>query len=213
MTAATDRMATSDRMASNQVPPSDQMATSDNLLLEQIRQGNTASFETLFHHHYDRVYGLLFRLVGNRTEAEDLLQEVFLKLYNHARKNRFLPRKREHNISAWLYRTATNAGYNAIRSRTRRQKRDDSWLLADKEDTPNAETTVEQMEEKTAVRAALAQLPERQTRLLLLRQMDMSYAECAEACDVAPGSVGTLLRRASEAFRQAYLALSEEGAG
>jgi len=188
---------------------SDQMTTADNLLLEQIQQGDTASFEALFHQHYDRVYGLLFRLVGNRTEAEDLLQDVFFKLYNHAYSGRFSSKKRAHNISAWLYRAATNAGYNAIRSRTRRQKRD-NWLVPDKEGSPSAEGLVERIEEKTAVRAALAMLPERQTRLLLLRQMDMSYAECAAACDVAPASVGTLLRRASAAFREAYLALSKE---
>ena len=202
----TEMTAASDLMSADQVS-----ATSDNLLLEQIRQGDSASFEELFHHHYDRVYGLLFRLVGNRTEAEDLLQEVFFKLYNHAYDGRFSSKKREHNISAWLYRTATNAGYNAIRSRNRRQKRD-SWLVPDKDGAPGAEgaeAAVVQMEEKTAVRAALATLPERQTRLLLLRQMDMSYAECAAACDVAPASVGTLLRRASAAFRQAYLDLSK----
>jgi RNA polymerase sigma-70 factor, ECF subfamily len=79
---------------------------SDNLLLERISQGDTASFEMLFYQHYDRVYGLLFRLVGNRAEAEDLAQEVFLKLYRHAEGKRFFAQRREHNIGAWLYRGA-----------------------------------------------------------------------------------------------------------
>ena len=92
----------------------------DNLLLEQIGQGDVASFEALFHQHYDRVYGLLFRLLGNRAEAEDVTQEVFLKLHDHAFSRRFLNRNREHNVGAWLYRTATNAAYNAIRGRQRR---------------------------------------------------------------------------------------------
>ncbi len=181
---------------------------SDNLLLERISQGDTASFDTLFYRHYDRVYGLLYRLVGNRTEAEDLLQEVFLKLYNHAYQKRFFQR-REHNIGAWLYRTATNTGYNAIRDRNRRRQRD-TFLVPDSSGTPGADKEVERREAETAVRTALARLPQRQTQLLLLRQMGFSYAECADVCQVAPGSVGTLLKRASAAFKLAYVEINGE---
>ena len=181
---------------------------SDNLLLERISQGDTASFDTLFYRHYDRVYGLLYRLVGNRTEAEDLLQEVFLKLYNHAYQKRFYQR-RDHNISAWLYRTATNTGYTAIRDRKRRWQRD-AFLRPDPSGTPGVDKEVERREAETAVRAALAHLPERQTQLLLLRQMGFSYAECADVCQVAPGSVGTLLKRAMDAFKQAYEEVTKE---
>ena len=176
---------------------------SDNLLLERMGHGDVASYETLFHRHYDRVYGLLFRLVGNRAEAEDLAQDVFLKLYRHAFARRFLAIRREHNIGAWLYRTATNAGYNAIRGRKRRWQRN-VLLVPDPEGSPGAEREVERRETQKAVRTALARLPRRQTQLLLLRQMGLSYAECAAACDIAPGSVGTLLARAAKAFRKAY---------
>lgn len=174
----------------------------DNLLLEHMSHGDVASFETLFHRHYDRVYGLLFRLVGNRVEAEDLTQEVFLKLHQYAfTKNRFSP-QREHNLGAWLYRVATNMGYNAIRGRKRRWQR--NMILVPDAQGGNAEHEVERREQKTAVRRALARLPERQVQLLLMRQMGFSYVECADACGVAPGSVGTLLTRAAQAFRKAY---------
>ncbi len=182
---------------------------SDNLLLERIGQGDNASFETLFHQHYDRVYGLLFRLVGNRAEAEDLTQEVFLKLYRHAESKRFFTQRREHNIGAWLYRTATNSGYNAVRNRNRRQQRD-VMLVPDESGLPGVDREVERREAQMAVRATLAKLPERQTQLLLLRQMDLSYAEVATACNVAPGSVGTLLRRAADAFKMAYAEVTGE---
>ena len=182
-------------------------ALSDSTLLHRLSQGDTDSFETLFSRHYDRVYGLLFRLLGNRAEAEDVAQEVFLKLYDHAfAKQRSFwqrPFQKEHNLSAWLYRVATNAGYNAVRGRKRRWQRD-TVLLPDPTGTPGPDVVLERTEQATAVRAALAKLPPRQTQLLLLRQMDLSYAELAEACDVAPGSVGTLLRRAAKAFREAY---------
>ena len=60
----------------------------DSLLLERIQQGDTDSFETLFYRHYDRVYGLLYRLVCSRAEAEDLAQEVYVKLYKHTSRTR-----------------------------------------------------------------------------------------------------------------------------
>ena len=186
----------------------DVTALTDNLLLERIRQGDKASFETLFYRHYDRVYGLLFRLMGNRGEAEDLSQEAFLKLYRHAFRQRpaaksFFKGRQKENISAWLYRVAMNLGYDALRSRSRRRERD-TLLVPDRQGTPGAEKEVEKREEQAAVRATLARLSERQVQLLLLRQMDFSYAECAAVCDVAPGSVGTLLVRAARDFRKAY---------
>ena len=176
---------------------------SDSLLLERIQQGDTDSFETLFYRHYDRVYGLLYRLVGSRAEAEDLAQEVFVKLYRHTSRRRIFRPAKQQNISAWLYRVATNAGYDALKTRKRRWERD-TMLLPDPEGTPGAEQSVAQREEQALVRAALARLPQRQAQLLLLRQMGFSYAECAAACDVAPGSVGTLLSRAAAAFRKEF---------
>lgn len=176
---------------------------SDMVLLERLSRGDDASFETLFYRHYDRVYGLLFRLVGNRVEAEDLTQEAFLKLYDHAFSKRRFVVRRDHNIGGWLYRVATNLGYNWLRGQKRRWQRN-VLLVPQPEMEAAAEREVVERETQAAVRAALASLSPRQAQLLLLRQMGLSYAECAEACGVAPSSVGTLLTRAAEAFRKAY---------
>jgi RNA polymerase sigma-70 factor (ECF subfamily) len=173
-------------------------ALSDNVLLHQMSD-NTASFETLFYRHYDRVYGLLFRLLGNRVEAEDVTQEVFLQLYLKP------PGKRlEQNVSAWLYRVATNKGYNHIRGRNRRWQRNRVLVPDVTEDLPDPADIASQEETKVAVRNALARLPQRQAQMLLLRQMGLSYGELAEICNVKPGSVGNLLARAGQAFREAY---------
>jgi RNA polymerase sigma-70 factor (ECF subfamily) len=178
-------------------------ALTDNVLLERIGRGDIASFETLFYRHYDRVYGLLFRLLGNRVEAEDVAQEVFLKLYQRPLQKGFIGRQ-EHNVGAWLYRVATNMGYNHIRSRKRWWQRN-MVLVPDAADAvPDPAERAAQQETRLRVRRALAQLPQRDTQLLLLRQMGFSYAELAEACEIAPGSVGTLLSRAAEAFRKVY---------
>lgn len=178
-------------------------ALTDNILLERIGRGDVASFETLFYRHYDRVYGLLFRLLGNWVEAEDITQEVFLKLYQQPLKKGLFGRQ-EHNVGAWLYRVATNMGYNHIRGRKRQWQRN-TVLVPDATDAlPDPAERAAQQETRLRVRQALSQLPQRDTQLLLLRQMGFSYAELAEACEIAPGSVGTMLSRAAEAFRKVY---------
>lgn len=159
-------------------------------------------FDALFLTHYDRVYGLLYRLVGTRDEAEDLAQEVFLKL--HERPDI----QEQGNVGAWLYRVATNAGYNAIRGRKRRW----SWQrwLVHTDSLPTPDALLERAEEQAAVRDALAQLKPQQAQLLLLRHMGLSYAEVAAACDLNPNSVGKQLARASQAFRSAYSLIAKE---
>jgi RNA polymerase sigma-70 factor (ECF subfamily) len=173
--------------------------TSDNILVERLGRGDIRSFEILFYRHYDRVYGLLFRLIGNRQEAEDVTQEVFIRLYRQPFEGR-----REHNLSAWLYRVATNMGYNHIRGRKRRWSRNRLLVpdTSEKQGDPAEEAAASETREK--VRAVLAQLPERQTQLLLMRQMGFSYAELADIIGVAPGSIGTLLARAADAFRVVF---------
>lgn len=155
----------------------------------------TPSFDDLFLEHYDRVYGILYRLVGTRAEAEDLAQEVFLKLHQS-------PPRNNDNLGGWLYRVATNMGYNALRGRKRRWSWQ-HWLIKDEVGTDPVEVMVEH-ETADAVRAALAKLPKKQGQLLLLRQMGLSYAELAQVCDINPASVGKQLARAAAKFRTHY---------
>ena len=186
-------------MSNDEMKEARMAVLTDNMLVERLGRGDVRSFETIFYRHYDRVYGVLFRLIGNRQEAEDVTQEVFIRLYRQPFEG-----QRDHNLSAWLYRVATNMGYNHIRSRKRRWSRNRILVPEsnDKQSDPAEEVSAIETREK--VRAALAELPERQTQLLLMRQMGFSYAELADCFGVAPSSVGTLLARAADAFRVAY---------
>ncbi|MCO5190044.1 MAG: sigma-70 family RNA polymerase sigma factor [Anaerolineae bacterium] len=175
---------------------------SNKLTATTVSTSRDDDFDTLFLRHYDRVYGLLYRLVGTRAEAEDLAQEVFLRLYQNP------PRRRDSNIGAWLYRVATNSGYNAIRGRNRRWQRN-LLLVKQPQENDDPQRQAEVNAEKMAVRTALATLSPRHGQLLLLRQMGLSYAELATACDMNPASVGKTLSRAADAFRAAYLAATE----
>lgn len=173
------------------------MTLSDALLLEGVRQGDEASFEALFHRHYYRVYQLLVRLVGNAGEAEELAQDVFLRLYQR-------PLKRGDNVGGWLYRVATNMGYNAFRARKRRSRREDTVTAGTSPSAPSAAVEAERRASVAEVQAALARIKPRQGQLLILRQMGFSYQELAGVLKVSPNSIGTMLARAERAFRIAY---------
>jgi RNA polymerase sigma-70 factor (ECF subfamily) len=170
---------------------------SDALLLEGLRQGDEASFEALFHRHYPRVYHLLYRLMGNREEAEELAQEVFIKLYQR-------PLRRGDNVGGWLYRVATNKAYNALRGEKRRGQREETVAADAPLSAPSAAAEYQRRASQAAVRETLTRLTPRQGKLLLLRQMGFSYKELAGMLGVSPNSIGTLLARAERAFRKAY---------
>ena len=172
-------------------------ALSDAMLLERFRdEGDETSFEVLFERHYDMVYGVLYRLTGTRQQAEDLAQEVFLKLYQR-------PMKRGDNVAGWLYRVAVNTGYNALRSAKRRTKREEA-VAVEEGSSPTPEAQAIRAETQERVRAALAELKPRDAKLLTLREMGLSYNELAEVLGVKASSIGTLLIRAQRAFKLAY---------
>ncbi len=173
------------------------MMLSDALLLERVRQGDEASFEVLFHRHHHRVYQLLVRLVGQTQEAEELAQEVFLRLYQR-------PLKRGDNVGGWLYRVATNLGYNALRARRRRIRREDTVTADTSLSAPSAAAVAERRAAVAEVQDALARIKPEQGQLLILRQMGFSYQELAATLKVSPNSIGTMLARAERAFRNAY---------
>lgn len=163
-----------------------------------VNPRHDATFERLFRQYYGPVCQLLHRIVGDEAAA-DLAQETFLALYHHPPE----PRMDEEAIRAWLFRVALNRGYNALRARRRQAAHLEEMAVTDS--TLDPELEVLRGEEREHVRAALAMLPERQAKLLLLRQQEgLKYAEIAAILAVAPGSIGTLLVRAERAFQLAW---------
>lgn len=176
---------------------------SDAKLLNQLRSGDEDSFETLFLRHYDRLGTVLFRLLGDRGEAEDIVQQTFLKLYHCPEQVK--GQEDEVNLVGWLYRVALNEGYNVLRSRKRRTARHEKftrWFFSASSPDPAAE--VEQRDIQNRVREILAGMKPREARLLLLRHAGLSYKELAVILNVAPGSVGSLLTRAERSFARQY---------
>lgn len=177
-----------------------------------LRTGDEAAFEVFFLRHYGRIYGIVFRLVGNKADAEDITQQAFLKLYYAS--DRFKSPTDETNLVGWLYRVAVNQAYDSLR----RQKRHNNWrerlirLWPQDQAAPDPARAVERREIQTRVRQILAGMKPRDAKLLLLRHAGLSYKELAAALDVAPGSVGSLLTQAKRAFAKKYRrAFPQEG--
>jgi RNA polymerase sigma-70 factor, ECF subfamily len=181
------------------------VSETDEQLLDGLRRGDDTAFERLFLRHYGQVYRVLYSLVGGREQAEDLAQETFLTLYR-------LPPAIEPGATliAWLCRVALNRGYNALRGERRERAR--AERLAESPALLDPQAELLRAEERARVRAALARLPERQGKLLLLRHAGLAYAEIAAIVDIAPGSVGTLLARAERAFMAEYEQMEQDHA-
>ena len=163
------------------------------------------SFEAVFTRYYHLVYQLAYRCTGQRDEADDIAQEVFLRFYRTPPQATCEGERR-----AWLCRVATNLGLNALRAQQRRisheEKASNSIRQPASEDTEqlDPEQHIIANEQAAYIRSVLAELPERQQTYILLRSIGLSYAEIAQATGVAPASVGSLLARAEREFRRRY---------
>jgi RNA polymerase sigma factor (sigma-70 family) len=169
------------------------------------RPGSQERFTGLFRERYRELYGLGYRLLGDHGEAEDVVQETFLRLDGHP-----VLERPDDEVAAWLRRVCLNTAYNRLRGRRRTTARLERAGRADRaDDEADAGASplldVLRTEQQRAVRQALASLPERQRACLLLRHAGYSYAEIAATLDLAVGSVGVLLARGERAFREAYL--------
>lgn len=164
-----------------------------------------AAFQDLFQAHWSRIYGVIFRIVGDPDEAEDLALDTFLRLHQR-------PPREGANTLGWLYRVGTNLALNALRSQKRRERYElEAGVLS--LETNRAEDPARQAEQAEArrrVRQALAQMKKQPATLLVLRHSDFSYTEIAAVTGLSPGSIGTLLSRAEQEFERRYRALDED---
>lgn len=169
----------------------------------QQTAGPTDRFADLFHRVYPRLFGLTYSLIGDRQEAEDTLQEAFLRLAHAPVLDR-----PDEEVLAWLRRVCLNLGANRLRDRRRAQERLERAgrleLAGGGVDGAGPPGELLRQETQAEVRRALADLPERQRDCLLLRHSGYAYAEIAATLGIAIGSVGVLLARAERAFRVAY---------
>ena len=186
------------------------LADPDVRLMLQVRDGSAAAFEELVLRYQVRLVHVLEHLIGSRDQAEDLAQDVFLRIYR-ARERYEAGAK----FSTWLFTIANNVASNALRSRSRRkevnlQPRDsgplgprplDRLLQASSGQMPARQ--LDKAEMRDIVRMAIDALNERQRMAVLLSKFEgMPYADIAEVMDLSPQAVKSLLSRARGNLRE-----------
>ena len=179
-------------------------------LMLQVRDDSATAFEELVLRYQTRLATVLEHLVGSRDQAEDLVQEVFLRVYR-ARKSYVAGAK----FSTWLFTIANNVALNALRGRSRRREvnlrsRDsgplgarplDAMLQASSGQMPARR--LDKVEMREIVRIALGTLSERQRMAVLLNKFEgMSYADIAQTMEMTPQAVKSLLSRARGNLRE-----------
>ena len=188
-------------------------------LMLQVRDDSASAFEELVLRYQGRLVTVLEHLVGSRDQAEDLSQEVFLRVYR-ARKSYVAGAK----FSTWLFTIANNVALNALRSRSRRHEvtlrsRDsgplgarplDAMLQASSGQMPARQLDKAEMRE--IVRLALSTLNERQRMAVLLSKFeDMSYADIAQTMELTPQAIKSLLSRARGNLREVLEPYVQQG--
>lgn len=178
-------------------------------LMLRVRSGDEQAFARLVSNYQDRLISVFANLVGNRETAEDLTQEVFLRIYRA--RHGYQPQAK---FSTWLFRIANNLASNSRRSRGRRKEvqlktqesgplgaRPAEQLLADKSGLMPTRL-LDRHELQEHVREALEALGERQQMALLLHRFEgMSYNDIAETMEMTPQAIKSLLSRARESLR------------
>jgi RNA polymerase sigma-70 factor (ECF subfamily) len=182
------------------------MARSDVQLMLEAKAGNDASFEHLLQRYRTPLVNFLYRMVRDSATAEDLAQEVFLRVYR-ARHGYEASAK----FTTWLFRIATNLALNRIRD-TRHQQMEVSLDATTNEDDaapmelPARELRVDQFlieQDRTAlIRRAVESLPEKQRIAVLLHKYEeMDYCEIAQVLECSDAALKSLLFRAYETLR------------
>jgi len=179
-------------------------------LMLRVQAGDTEAFAQLMEQLRPRIYGYFVRLVRNRTEAEDLAQEVFLRLFRS--RERYKPQAR---LSTWVFHITQNVARNALRGRRRRPTVPvdfsqigpcDELAITSTEDAPDR--PMEREELAGLVRDAVNRLGERQREAVYLHQLEgWTYNEVAEELNMSPKAAKSLLYRARNELRESLTPL------
>ena len=169
-------------------------------LMLRFQKGDGAAFETLVRKHTRGVLNLVYRYIGDASRAEDVAQDIFVKVYRARMK--YEPKAK---FSTWLYRIAVNHCLNEIRSR--KSQPAVAAPVNDLLEEPAGEhpdSRLSRQELQRAVKAAIDALPENQRMAVILaRYEEMSYDEIAETLGLSLEAVKSVLFRAKENLKQA----------
>ncbi len=179
----------------------------DAAIMLELKAGNMAAFDFLMQKYRKPIIGFMYRMTRNQAVAEELAQEVFLRVYRSRETYRA-----EARFSTWLYRIATNLGVNQARD-TRRERSAPTVYLdeADAEtgttpdvadSTPDTEARLLRDETMASIRDHVMALPERQKMAVLMHKYEgMDYHQIGEVLKLSESATKSLLFRAYQTLR------------
>jgi RNA polymerase sigma-70 factor (ECF subfamily) len=183
-------------------------AVSDADIMLRVKAGDDSAFDYLVQKYRRPMINFMFRMAHNSAAAEDLAQEVFLRVYR-SRQNYEASAK----FTTWLYRIATNLAVNHARD-TRHDRPENTVSLDEPDDqsghtldlpdkTPGAEETIVRRERVAAIRQRVQALPERQRIAVVMHKyQQMEYRQIAEVLKLSESATKSLLFRAYETLRE-----------
>jgi RNA polymerase sigma-70 factor, ECF subfamily len=189
------------------------MSRWERLLVRKLRERDEKAFREIVETYGDRVYNLIYRMLGNREEAEDVSQEVFITVFKSIDSFRG-----DSKFSTWLYRIAVNHCKNRIKYLARRHDRDqseyDEEALRDQavgtttapNPSPRPDKQLEGVELEQIMQRCIAQLEEEHRLVIVLRDVeDLSYDEICAITNLPTGTVKSRLHRARLALKKMML--------
>ena len=180
----------------------------DTALVTAYLIGETRSFDVLVERYQTRLLNFVYRIVGDRERAEDLVQEVFVRVYRHL--GRF---DRSKKFSTWIYTIASNLAKNELRNRSRNPLvlftsmtkgwEDEERPLEFEDPSSRPDDLFRKRHVRELVESSVAQLPSHHREVFLLREIEgRSYEEIAEITHCNLGTVKSRLNRARNSFAE-----------
>jgi len=186
----------------------DLRALEDTGLVNAYLDGETRSFDVLVERYQTRLLNFVYRIVGDRERAEDLVQEVFVRVYRHL--GRF---DRSKKFSTWIYTIASNLAKNELRNRSRNPLvlftsmtkgwEDEERPLEFEDPSSRPDDLFRKRHVRELVESSVAQLPTHHREVFMLREIEgRSYEEIAEITHCNLGTVKSRLNRARNSFAE-----------
>ena len=181
-------------------------ALDDAGVVTSFLEGEERAFAELVERYQTRLLNFIYRTIGDREKAEDLVQEVFIRVYRHL--HRF---DRSKKFSTWIYTIASNLAKNELRNRSRnplvlfqtirKNWQDDDRPLQFEDSSTRPDDLYRKRHLRELVESSVAQLPEHHREVFVLRELEgKTYEEIAEITGVNLGTVKSRLTRARNNF-------------
>ncbi|MFV1994562.1 MAG: RNA polymerase sigma factor [Verrucomicrobiales bacterium] len=183
-------------------------------LMLRVKKGDIPAFEELIEIHQMAVIGTIAKMMGNPSDAEDLAQQVFVRIWKSA--SRYEPRAK---FTTWLFTITRNLVFNEMRRRYRKHEvsmeaaQEEYHILLPDKNNPRPDDAALHEELQRAIDAAIDKLPEKQRLAVILRRYEnLPYEEISVVLDLSVSAVKSLLFRARTDLREHLKAYLEEDA-